>query len=291
MFHKASSKWVVRFLLILVFFFLLCWYGPVVISQYLKKDTLLSLEQQEEKLHFRSKHYTEKGEKLAALKLKLISRLLFEKGKEAELTLSAEMSDVSTAAYPKEYKRTDLIVGEELSVIDEPLLTLLIFKLKELSLEKSLSEIESCGSCVALRALSATKLEKSQKLIYRILDKGENNVLTWEATILAWRMKMPNIGDLLIERVLASKNWGRQYSVFVLGEIRCFKAQSAIIKALSDSSKAVRRHSVLALTKIGDGQSLKLLRKLQIDDPDSIVRTLAAQAVEKIERELPSLEP
>jgi len=269
----------------------LCWYGPVVISQYLKKDTLLSLEQQEEKLHFRSKHYTEKGEKLAALKLKLISRLLFEKGKEAELTLSAEMSDVSTAAYPKEYKRTDLIVGEELSVIDEPLLTLLIFKLKELSLEKSLSEIESCGSCVALRALSATKLEKSQKLIYRILDKGENNVLTWEATILAWRMKMPNIGDLLIERVLASKNWGRQYSVFVLGEIRCFKAQSAIIKALSDSSKAVRRHSVLALTKIGDGQSLKLLRKLQIDDPDSIVRTLAAQAVEKIERELPSLEP
>jgi HEAT repeat protein len=165
-----------------------------------------------------------------------------------------------------------------------------MLKLEQLSLRSSLSEIEGGGACTAIRSLTLSSKERATILLYNILKKGDSNVLLWESCILAWRLKLPHIEELLNSIVSRSRGWGRQYSIFVLGEIGAHNSLPQIIEALSDTSPAVRRHSVLAISKVGDGSALAELRRLRDSDSDEIVRSLAAKTILEIENGLSSLE-
>ena len=61
----------------------------------------------------------------------------------------------------------------------------------------------------------------------------------------------------------------------------------ALLGALNDADAAVRREAILALMKYGPGarEAVPRLTDLRQSDRDAQVRTLAAKALEKLERE------
>lgn len=286
------------FILVVIALLVLCFGWPLA-DQYFGKAVLSSAHEQVDVLLERANQYSQQGERLTAVKLKLIGSFLKDMDRDVQEPsnrikddlLSVEIFAVTTGAYPSEYKKAELAIGEELSNIGEPLMTLLILQIEQLASRDSLSEVEGGGACTALRSLTFSSRERATVLLNNILEIGENNVIVWESCIVAWRIKLPHLEELLDKIVSKSKGWGRQYSIFVLGEIGAYNSLPKIIEALSDTSVAVRRHSVLAISKVGDGSALPELRRLRDTDSDEVVRSLAAKTILKIEKGLSSLEP
>ena len=290
-------KYPALILLLVLSFGLLLNVSPI---RSLYRDRVLQqLSNQLNEVNERAVDFDKENYKLVALKLRLMSSLgaraigqsLDASVHESEKTLSVDMFTVTTDVYPPSYVKSDYIVGEELKSIGDPLLTVLNLKIEELAQREHLSEVESGAACTFVRSIASTRLKSFEDLISSIIQNGKNNPLTWETIITAWRYNVPVDEDLLIRQVRNLRGWGRQYSIFVLGERSKSEASvDAISKALSDSSPAVRRHAIIALAKIGNPSSIDLLRGYAHADKDDIVRSLALRTVENLEKNLQSFE-
>lgn len=234
-----------------------------------------------DELERRAGGYRASGDHLTASKLELVAGLLRGESDPAGLPTTAEAADAESRY--RDDLRSEALVAEELATLGEPALSQLVVTVTEPEGHPGLAAL-------GLRVLAGMAPERGREAVASLVRGGRNDVVTWEAVVLAARLSMRELEPELMRLVGGWKGWGRQYPIDSLRRMGCRGAAPVIVPALVDASPAVRRHAARALGDLGDAAALGHLRTMLARETDPVARFVAEAAVARLEAGLRPLE-